>query len=66
MKVFLNSNEVNQPSETASDPLQPISVMFPYTFLEVAGTTMEKKLNKFQFFFDVCSGSPAVEMKCFH
>ena len=36
----------------------PTTVMFPYKFLEVAGTAIEKKLNKFKLFFDVCSGSP--------
>ena len=35
-----------------------IQVMFPYKFLEVAGTAMDKKLNKFQLFFYVCVGLP--------
>ena len=37
---------------------RPTAVMFPYKFLEVSGTAMEKKLNKFQLFFDICGRSP--------
>ena len=37
-----------------------IAVMFIYKFLEVAGTAMEKKLNKYQLFFGVWGGLPWV------
>ena len=45
---------------------RPSAVMFPYKFLEVAGTATEKKLNKFQLFVDVCGGSPVGrrQVKC--
>ena len=57
MEVIFSSIEANQLKLPAIHR-RPTTVMFPYTFLEAAGTAMEKELNKFQLFFDVCGGSP--------
>jgi len=55
MKVVFGSIELLKLPATH---WRPTAVMFPYEFFEVAGTAMEKNLNKFQIFFHVYGGSP--------
>ena len=64
MNVIPSSIEANQTSGTTGN-LLPITVIFPYTLLKVTGSAMEKKLNKFHLFFDVCGGLPLGKCKCF-